>query len=465
MLAEMRARRAGVLALASGFWGSVTASGAELPEHRPLSVLVVSDEVNPNNLSDAELTQPGDISAALNAPDSGLTLAGDAAEVSSQCADDALSALAAGDVDVLVYFAHRGAHACDGADVQAEFTSEVEELLENGGGVVVFHHGTYEDAAKGEILELFGVTARSIAWNKSEGQRVFNFAPGHFVTTNGVRYTGSAAFTGGGSFPSGTYEYFDNVPDERYPDFTFIAPAGENRTILFATNSGGTRGLGYALERPGWTGRVVAYQPGEYQPNALDDRDGPNFQILANAIVYAAHAETSAGGSGGGGSGGTAGSGGDAPAEGGDGNVSGSAGGAGSSNAGTSSNAGGSTTAGTSNAGGSPPAAGRGGSAGMAGNSSSAGSASAGAPSAGAPSAGSGGAPAGVGGSAETTSPNTASEDDSGCGCRTAGGASSGGGWLFGLFLLSAARRRFSRQRGANPSSRKRASVSAGPST
>jgi hypothetical protein len=33
---------------------------------------------------------------------------------------------------------------------------------------------------------------------------------------------------------------------------------------------------------------VVAYQPGEYQPNALDDVDGNNFQILANAIVYAA---------------------------------------------------------------------------------------------------------------------------------------------------------------------------------
>ena len=27
-------------------------------------------------------------------------------------------------------------------------------------------------------------------------------------------------------------------------------------------------------------------QPGEYQPNALDDLDGNNFQILANAIYY-----------------------------------------------------------------------------------------------------------------------------------------------------------------------------------
>jgi len=33
---------------------------------------------------------------------------------------------------------------------------------------------------------------------------------------------------------------------------------------------------------------VVDYQPGEYQPNALDDLAGNNFQILANAIVFAA---------------------------------------------------------------------------------------------------------------------------------------------------------------------------------
>jgi len=65
-----------------------------------------------------------------------------------------------------------------------------------------------------------------------------------------------------------------------------LTEAGESRTILFATPSGGPRILGFDLQRAGWLGRVVFYQPGEYQPNALDDRAGPNFQILANAVLY-----------------------------------------------------------------------------------------------------------------------------------------------------------------------------------
>jgi len=35
-------------------------------------------------------------------------------------------------------------------------------------------------------------------------------------------------------------------------------------------------------------GVVMGYQPGEYQPQALDGLAGNNFQILANAILYAA---------------------------------------------------------------------------------------------------------------------------------------------------------------------------------
>ena len=88
--------------------------------------------------------------------------------------------------------------------------------------------------------------------------------------------------------PAGTYPYFTNVPDELYADTVLIEEAGDTRTPLFATDSLGRRLLGYALVREGWRGRVVAYQPGEYQPNALDDRDGVNFQILVNAIYYAA---------------------------------------------------------------------------------------------------------------------------------------------------------------------------------
>jgi hypothetical protein len=34
---------------------------------------------------------------------------------------------------------------------------------------------------------------------------------------------------------------------------------------------------------------VIVYQPGEYQPNALDDLDGNNFQILANSTYFAAY--------------------------------------------------------------------------------------------------------------------------------------------------------------------------------
>src|SRR5262245_16277280 len=103
------------------------AGAATLPEHEPPGVLVVRDEVNPHGLSAAELTQPGDISEALNAPDSGLNLRdGGALEVSSQCVDDALAALGAEPApDVLVYFAHRPAQACGGGNQQAAFTSAV----------------------------------------------------------------------------------------------------------------------------------------------------------------------------------------------------------------------------------------------------------------------------------------------------------------------------------------------------
>jgi len=64
--------------------------------------------------------------------------------------------------------------------------------------------------------------------------------------------------------------------------------AGEQRTPLFVTDSGTPRMLGYVLKRSDWNGVVVTYQPGEYQPNALDDRPGPNFHILVNAIYFAA---------------------------------------------------------------------------------------------------------------------------------------------------------------------------------
>jgi hypothetical protein len=85
---------------------------------------------------------------------------------------------------------------------------------------------------------------------------------------------------------AGDYPAFNNTPDERYPQTTLITSPGETRVILFATASGTPRVLGYDLQPPGLAGHIIAYQPGEHQPTILDDRTGPNFQILKNALVY-----------------------------------------------------------------------------------------------------------------------------------------------------------------------------------
>jgi hypothetical protein len=108
-----------------------------------------------------------------------------------------------------------------------------------------------------------------------------------------VEYPGSVAYS---DLPrgvaAGTYSTFNNTPDERYPNFQINGTAGTIE-MLFASNyveGGSTHVLGFTHRRPAWAGVVVAYQPGEYQPNALDDLAGNNFQILANAILYAATA-------------------------------------------------------------------------------------------------------------------------------------------------------------------------------
>jgi hypothetical protein len=396
------------LALVGAAFTGGRAAAAVLPAHRPLRVLEISDEVNPHGLTDAELTQPGDIVAAINKAGSGLNLAAPAQQVSSQCVDDALQALTgATPPDVVIYFAHMAARGCGGASQQPALVTAIAARLAAGGGVIVFHHGSYTAAGKDEILALVGVTATGIAWDRTAGQRIFNVAPGHFVTTNGLTYPSSAALTAGGGVPAGTFGYFDNIPDERYPTTTLLTQPGETRTVLFASNTGGTRVLGYALERPGWTGRVVLFQPGEYQPNALDDLAGRDFQILANAIVYAVRLEPGPGGAGGAGG---------APGLGG-------AGGA-TSAGGTTGGAG--TTAAAGNGGG---AAGAGGATGVAGagatgvagagnGGSSPGGVSGGAAGRGA--AGLGGAPAGGAGSGAggaATGGTGAASDDGGGGC------------------------------------------------
>jgi len=284
------------LALGAAVLWSASAMGAVLPPHGPLRVLVVSDEVNPHGLSPAELTQPGDISAALAAPGSGLSLD----LVSEIATDDLALATAALSVpfadpsayDVLVYFAHRIPSGPGGAAAQAAFVAAVEDFLEAGGGVVSFHHGAYLTAGKEAMQDVIGATATgSVPWNTVAGQNVINVAPAHFVTSNEVEYAGSLAYADPArGVAAGSYDFFNNLPDERYLEFEINPGAGEIE-VLFASDydqNGTTHLLGFTHRRPSWAGVVVAYQPGEYQPNALDDLDGNNFQILANAIVYAA---------------------------------------------------------------------------------------------------------------------------------------------------------------------------------
>lgn len=264
------------------------ALAAELPAHDALRILIISDEVNPHGLSDAELTQPGDLSAAISSPGSGIAVE-TLDEVDSACVDDALTALEGGQVDVVVYFAHLSATACGGTPRQDQLTAAFDEHLRDGGGVVVFHHGIYEDPGKEAILQLLGGRASSIAWDTTAGQDVIAVGGSHFVASNGMQYGGMRSFSGAG-VPAGDYPFFNNTPDERYDATTLLTAAGEERTVLFvsADAAGGSpRVLGYDLRRPGWAGHVVFYQPGEYQPLILDV-GGPDFQVIANAILYAA---------------------------------------------------------------------------------------------------------------------------------------------------------------------------------
>ena len=204
--------------------------------------------------------------------------------------------------------------------------------------------------------------------------------------------------------------------------------------MLFASNTGGTRVLGYALERTGWTGRVVFFQPGEYQPNALDNLAGRDFRILANAIVYAVHQEapsaTSGGGGTSGGAGGSAGAG-----------TGGASGAVGADGTGK----GGATSAGgaTPGTGGSGPAGGSGGSGGST------------TPGAGGATSGNGGGSTPMGGQSGGSSNDT----DDGGGCACAAAPSARASWL-ALAAIALALR--GRARGPRPRPRPRRSASEG---
>ncbi len=276
--------------------------GADLPPHGPLRILITSDGVNPHGLPPELLVGPGDISEALSNPKNGLNIdkaPNSIVEIPTNQIELATEALWVSrcdpaSYDVLIYFSHRQPNngtSEDNAARQAAFTAAVESFLEAGGGVVVFHHGLFPGNGKAGILQVLGGFGQSISWNTKEGQNVINVAPGHFVTTNSIEYPDMVEYADpGNGVPMELYSFFNNTPDERYTS-SGINDTADDVEILFASNyvqNGSTHILGFTHQRPTWKGIVIWYQPGEYQPNALDDLDGNNFQILANEIVFAA---------------------------------------------------------------------------------------------------------------------------------------------------------------------------------
>jgi hypothetical protein len=254
-------------------WASV--AQADLPPPpEPIDVLIVSDGVNPHGLSSEELTEPGDLAAAFMASTTlgGAETVGTVLEVPSSCTDEALEWLGSEEPPaVFVYFAHQAASRCAGGSAQDELVTLTEAHLAAGRGVLAFHHGLYEAPGKEAMLELLGAEAL--------------VAPSHFISRE-LNPPLMRTLPGLPGVSAGDYPAFNNTPDERYPQTTLITSPGETRVILFATASGTPRVLGYDLQPPGLAGHIIAYQPGEHQPTILDDRTGPNFQILKNALVY-----------------------------------------------------------------------------------------------------------------------------------------------------------------------------------
>lgn len=290
--------------LAAFLWVFLAATGVAaaspasmtLPDHPPMRVLIVSDEVNPHGLPPDQLTQPGEIGPALAnsgvlnvsaMPESVLELPTNAiAEATIRLQRNRQDPTA---YDVLIYFAHRIPDGPDGALAQEAFVAAVREFLRQGGGVVVFHHGIYRLPGKESMQTLIGGEATgAVPWNTVEGQAVINVAPGHFVTTHGISYAGTVQYADPAlGIPLSTWSAFTNVPDERYPDLVLF-PGPGRREILFASNyslGDGTHVLGYTRREPDWAGTLVFYQPGEHQPQALGP--GNNLQVLLNAVLFA----------------------------------------------------------------------------------------------------------------------------------------------------------------------------------
>ena len=75
---------------------------------------------------------------------------------------------------------------------QEAFVTAVDQFLQNGGGVVSFHHGIYRTAGKESMVDLLGAEATGdVPWDTIDGQNVIAVAPGGFVATYGVDYNGT----------------------------------------------------------------------------------------------------------------------------------------------------------------------------------------------------------------------------------------------------------------------------------
>ncbi|MFC3192715.1 hypothetical protein ACFODZ_00545 [Marinicella sediminis] len=264
-----------------------------LPDHDPIDILIVSDEVNPHGLPDGDLMQPGDLSDLLSNTPSLHTSS--VVEVSTNDLEQATALLNfhpfdEGRPDVLIYFAHRiPNNGNDASGRQAVFVNAVEQFLQDGGGVIAFHHGLYLTAGKQGIQDLLGAEATgAVPWDTVNGQDVIFVGGDHFIGAHQINFSGVTTYSNPAhGVAAANYPFFNNTPDERYPLMDFNnANNGCVLETLFESNysdQGNQHLLGYTKQCPDWQSKVVAYQPGEYQPHATN---GNNLQILLNAIYH-----------------------------------------------------------------------------------------------------------------------------------------------------------------------------------
>ncbi len=267
--------------------------GQSLPAHDPIDILIVSDEVNPHGLPDADLMQPGDLSQTLN--NTAALNTSSVVEIDTNSIEQATALLNLPSTDtsrpeILIYFAHRIPNNGNNASGrQADFVTAVEQFLQTGGGVISFHHGIYLTNGKQPVQNLLGSQATgSVPWDTVNGQDVIYVGDDHFIGSHQINYDGTTTYNNPAhGITTDNYPFFNNTPDERYPQMDFNAGnAGCDIENLFQSNysdNGNQHLLGYTKQCPSWNSKVMVYQPGEHQPTATS---GNNLQILLNAIYY-----------------------------------------------------------------------------------------------------------------------------------------------------------------------------------